>query len=390
MVNSGKKALFLTALDYESPIQIGDHQLARQFAARGWHVGYISKPVTPFHFLSKDSAAIKRRLASHRANGYHYSIGNGELWSFVPFAFVIPQNIKPLVNKWVYKYWQNTIIPDLKGFLEKRGFLDVDLLYIRDPLQGNLMGLVDAKYKVFRIADNDASFLSHNHLYSRAEREVAREVDLVAYTAKKLAIYVKNLAPKKSFYIPNGVDFDFFQNRRELPNLYKTIERPIIVYAGSIDFWLDYDLINNLASSLPHYSFVVIGPNQKYGHKFIDTDNLILTGPIPHSDLPAYLTHADVGIIPFNKQDYPNLVHSISPVKLFEYMASGLPVLATKWDELENISSPAILCETREEFLSALGNIALLKKESNLSKPFAKENDWSARYDDLIKLIFSD
>lgn len=387
MSHPGKKALFLTALDYEAPIQIGDHQLARQFAARGWQVGFISKPVTPFHFLSKESAAIKRRFASHRKNGYHYSIGEGKLWSFVPYALLIPQNIKPLINRWIYTYWHKTLIPDIRKTLEEQGLLDVDLLYIRDPLQGNLIDLISARHKIFRIADNDAGFSSHNRFYAEVEKEVAQKVDLVAYTAKELEDVIKKLNPKRSYYLPNGVDFELFQEKKSSPQLYQTLKRPIIVYAGSIDFWFDYDLINRLATDLPHYSFVIIGPNQKYGSKFITADNLILTGAVPHSELPAYLTYADVGIIPFNRRDYPKLVNSISPVKLFEYMASGLPVLSTKWDELENINSPAVLCETYEDFLSALKNIPSLKEKAGSARQFAKDNDWSNRYNDLVKLI---
>jgi glycosyltransferase involved in cell wall biosynthesis len=266
----------------------------------------------------------------------------------------------------------------------------VDLLYIRDPLQGNLMDLVNAKHKIFRIADNDAGFSSHNKLYSEVEKQVAQKVDLVAYTAKELEDIVNNLNPKQSYYLPNGVDFELFQGNKEPPQLYQALRRPIIVYAGSIDFWFDYDLINRLAADFPQYSFVIIGPNQKYGSKFVDVENLILTGAVPHSELPTYLAHADVGIIPFNREEYPKLVNSISPVKLFEYMASGLPVLSTKWDELENIDSPAVLCETHKDFLSALKDIPSLKRTSDSARRFAKNNDWSNRYNDLVNLISND
>lgn len=383
-----RKAVFISALDYESPIQIGDHHLARQFAENGWQVLFISKPITPFHIFSKNRGSINRRFNIHRKNGIKYKISDGEIQSFVPFAFLIPQNIKFLEGKWIYNHWYRTIMPGIKKSLAVKDFLDIDLIYIRDPLQGYLLDIVNAKYKIFRLADNDSDFSSFSQHYAQIEQDVAQKVDMVVYTAKELESYVNKLEPKASYYLPNGVDFKHFQNKRKTPVLYQDLTRPIVVYAGSIDFWFDFELMNELAVSLPDFSFVIIGPNEKFRNKFVQTENLILTGSIPYSELPAYLSNADIGIIPFNEKEYPNLVNSINPVKLLEYLASGLPVVSSRWNELENIQLPVLLCDKLEDFVTALNHVDILESKRNYFIQFAKNNDWSTRYSILAGLIF--
>ena len=145
--------------------------------------------------------------------------------------------------------------------------------------------------------------------------------------------------------------------------------------------------IHRLAIALPKFTFVIIGPNQNFGSRFVKVKNLILTGPVPHSELPAFLCYADIGIIPFNRRDFPTLVNAICPVKLYEYMACGLPVVASKWDEIEQIASPALLCSSYEEFLTALMNYQPLKERADTYIQFAKQNDWSKRFNALVKLI---
>ena len=61
-----------------------------------------------------------------------------------------------------------------------------------------------------------------------------------------------------------------------------------------------------------------------------------------------------MGLIPFDVQAYPALVHAVHPLKLYEYLACDLPVVATRWDELERLASPAILCDSVMDFQIAI------------------------------------
>ena len=378
------KAIFVCGIDYESPIQIGDHHLARRFALHGWQVAFVSMPITPFHLLSKNSAAIKRKYQNFKASGIQYQIGRGSLWSYVPGALLIPKNNR-LMTLGFYKNWQTLIHPRFISLLHSHGFLDVDLIYLRDPLQAYLMEVIEYRYSIYRVADNDAGFDIYNKNYAHLEKSLAQRVNMVLYTAKKLEHRIAQLNPCRTMFFPNGVDLQHFQNSdKSMPPEYQHLSSPIVVYAGTIDYWFDFDLINALTEALPEVSFVIIGPNEEYSNRFIPRSNLYQLGPIEYARLPGYLYNADLGIIPFNVIKYPQLVNAINPIKLYEYLSCGLPVVATKWDELDTLQSPAVLCTNSEEFIQAIRNIRKNTTASRNYMEFVKQFDWEILYKQLM------
>jgi len=195
--------------------------------------------------------------------------------------------------------------------------------------------------------------------------------------------YVKKLKPKSSLYLPNGVNFHHFAERSwEIPLEYSSIPRPIAVYAGAIESWFDYELIKIVAASLPRVSFVIIGPDS-HGlaqHNLEPFNNIYLIGEKPYEYLPSYMKYADIGLIPFNVQDHCELISHVNPLKLYEYMASGLPVVSTDWLELRKLESPAVLCKTPHDFIKGVRQT--LEKPFNKKDlvEFAKNHDWSHQF----------
>lgn len=385
-----KKAIFISAIDFDSPVQIGDHQLAKQFAIHGWEIAFLSTPITPFHLFGRHSLTIKRRLQNSISGGSHHKFGQGEIWSYVPTSFLIPKNNILLNWNWVYKNWNKLIVPSVTATLKKKDLLKVDLLYIRDPLQAFYLDLVDTRRTIYRIADRDSGFQHYNDRVSGLEKLLAQRVDVVIYTARELEQYVANLSPQRMYFLPNGVDNAHFKNAsQELPDDFREIRRPIVIYVGSIDYWFDFDLFNRLAGELADISFVVIGSTGRYHSSFTPRANVHLLGPKEYSKIPAYLHHADVGVIPFDVDRYPELVNSINPLKLYEYMACGLPVVSTEWNALRNIHSPAVLCSTDDEFITSVRTIIRSERDIETYRTFSLSNDWSMRYQEMVNLLMT-
>lgn len=287
-----------------------------------------------------------------------------------------------------YQNWHRLLHPSYQRLLRQHGFDDVDLIYIRDPLQAYILDLSKHKYSIYRMADNDSGFDNYNIYYADLERSVAQKVDLVLYTAVELKNRVLELRPRQSMLFPNGVDLQHFITAdKSVPPEYQEIPSPIVVYAGSIDFWFDFDLINSLTQALPDVSFVLIGPNGHLSRKFIPRRNLYHLGSIQYDQLPKYLSNASIGIIPFNVNKYPDLVNSINPIKLYEYLSCGLPVVATQWAELVNLQSPATLCSTTEEFVEAIQRLKAEKPDKQSSLEFVERFNWELLYKQLMAEI---
>lgn len=354
---------------WNSIFQVGSHHLAREFLKMGHEVAFISAPISPLHVFSP---SFSQRWSLYRSGGLKES----NLWAYVPATLLPPRNAPLLRSAWIHRHWPTLTFPNLIKKVRQRGFDKVDLLYFDTPLQSFWLKTISARKTVYRMADCHAGFKKVSPAELQMEQTLIKEVDEVVCTAKTLL----QRAPK-AHYLPNGVPLTHFQKPGQKPLEYQTISNPIVVYVGALDDWFDLPLVKQLAKEMPHLSFMIIGPA-----KPSSCSNLHFLGPKPYSEIPNYLQFADVGIIPFDVHNYPELVHSVNPLKLYEYMASGLPVVATHWKELEEIGSPALLSRSFEEFKAHILQ-ALATRDRTTLQRFIAPFDWSTRALQLIDLL---
>ncbi len=121
--------IFFTSNYYTSPFQVGDHHLARAFAADGWRVAFISAPITPFHLFSSKQELLKERLHNYRQKGQIFTLGEGEIHAYVPGAWLVPKKIPLLNSRNFHQQWHHLITPSLTKWLAEHGFSSPDLLY---------------------------------------------------------------------------------------------------------------------------------------------------------------------------------------------------------------------------------------------------------------------
>lgn len=378
-----RKVLFAANNFWNSPFQVGTHELAKQFLKNNWDVAFVSDPISPFHLLSKNKDLIKERLNIWRSGGIRHS---NSLWTYVPFSILSPANTLLLRNKFVFKKWYKFSIPNCINKINEEKFNNVDLLYIDSLYQSFWLKEIKYKKSIFRIADDNTGFSRYKKdIVDKIEGEIASVVDMVVYSAQTIKKKVEELNPNFSFYLPNGVDYNHFAtNKGTLPVEFKSIPEPRIIYVGAIDNWFDFNLINLACKSLPEYNFILIGNTTLAKDKLIDNPNLFLLGTRPYNDVPNYLHHSNIGIIPFDRESHKDLVDSISPLKLLQYFACGIPSLSVRWKQLEMMNSPVELYDSSEEFIEKLRSLYQQNIEVNRLKSFAKQNDWSIRYNEII------
>jgi glycosyltransferase involved in cell wall biosynthesis len=128
--------------------------------------------------------------------------------------------------------------------------------------------------------------------------------------------------------IPNGVDVEHFRQPRPRPSDLPV--PPTAVYVGSLhDARLDVELVADLADSHPHLSVLLVGPDSLGGesrHLLASMPNVCLLGTRPYADVPAYLQHADVVIVPHRVSPF---TESLDPIKAYECLAVSSPTVAT-------------------------------------------------------------
>jgi glycosyltransferase involved in cell wall biosynthesis len=128
--------------------------------------------------------------------------------------------------------------------------------------------------------------------------------------------------------VPNGVDVEHFRRPRPRPS--DLPAAPTAVYVGSLhEVRLDVELVADLADALPQVNVVLVGPDSlgRESHDLLARRSSVhLLGAKPYADVPAYLQHADVVVIPHRVSPF---TESLDPIKAYECLAIATPTVAT-------------------------------------------------------------
>lgn len=379
-----KKVLIAAANYYTSPFQVGSHHYARAFEKLGYEVLFISNPISPIHKLFVNNEQLAERERIHNLGGEK----NGGISYYVPKTLFTPQNKLLLSSKFVLNHWYKFSYPNILQYIEDQGFGSVDILWFDSPMFAFLLDKIEYKKSILRLADYSKGFGSVSDNHYNAEIEIANRVDTVIYSAKNLKEKYTNIKDKsKMHYVSNGVDLTFIKKSdKSPPPEYADIPSPRAVYIGALHKWFDVDLVYETAISLPEYSFVIIGPIECDLSQLENLENIFILGKKPHERIAQFLFNADVGIIPFDTTKHKDLVESINPLKLYEYFACGLPVVSMNWPQLEELKSPAFLCNTTEAFIDAIKK-ASTHSDLNTFKEFAENSNWTKRVNSVLNIV---
>jgi glycosyltransferase involved in cell wall biosynthesis len=188
--------------------------------------------------------------------------------------------------------------------------------------------------------------------------------------------------------IKNGTEFHHFFNAKRNGKLDHLMTKPVIGYYGAISEWFDMDIIAYCARKRKSWHFVLIGST--FGADLLPLQgvkNVYLLGEQPYKDLPGYLAYFSVCTIPFK---IIPLTTATNPVKFYEYMSAGKPVVSTKLPELSIYSELCRLSKTPEDFLAALDAAIIEKQTDKLvmqRQAFARENSWDKRVQDFLAIM---
>ena len=243
---------------------------------------------------------------------------------------------------------------------------------------------------VYDCMDFHAGFSTSHAGLVEQERILAQASDLVLVTSRLLFDEKAGQNPNCVF-VPNGADFDHFRFPPPQLKFRPKNPRPVIGYYGAIADWFDTGLIRKLALARPEWDFLLIGSTLYADIEPVkDLKNVTISGEVPYPSLPQYLHTFDVAIIPFKQIP---LTQATNPVKLFEYLSAGKPVVATELNELQHYAGFVRLATSQAQWLAALEAALDDTEPAHIQArfDFARQNTWEVRFAlvrDSIQVIY--
>jgi glycosyltransferase involved in cell wall biosynthesis len=293
------------------------------------------------------------------------TVQNKEMEEISPNLFLVYHHDK----------WMNEILPNIRNKNKSR----VGVWCSWPKLVKNLHHY-KADWIIYDCVDEFADWLQY-------EREMVSASTAVVCTAEKIHSRLKRLYPDKRIeLIRNAYDKNMDLH---LPTIHQPESSPkkkIIGYIGAWASWVDDGLVQRLAYTFKDKEIVIIGI--EFGKRFTlgHLPNVTYLGHLPHKDLAFYLKQFSVCIIPFK---ITPVTLATNPVKMYEYLATGNPVVSTKLPECLLHQQHVDIGSTHSEFIQKVRNRLADPGRSQERIDFSLNNTWEHRVKQAIILIDS-
>jgi len=250
-------------------------------------------------------------------------------------------------------------------------------VYISSPLSlVQLPGLTTAaRCLVFDYIDRFPQWEPHVERALRTAQVVLASSD---------ELWRRALASRRDAHlVPNGVEYRRFSEPAPEPFDLSLVPRPVAMYTGAVGDWVDSELLLALAEALPEVSFVVVGPhlNASFLDRFPWPANLWCLGHRPYEEIPGYLQAGSVLLLPFPRGDA--ISEATNPCKLWEYLATGRPVVATPIPEVRSLGELGVvrLARDADSFVAAVQAALAGDDRVEQRRAVARDNDWDRRWE---------
>ena len=385
--NHQLKILCFSSTDWEG-IWGSRQQVMLRFARRGYRVLFVERVAGLEHLLRYPG--LRRRKGRRWREGLHQV--QDKLW-IVSLPPLLPGRYYSVainrVNQWLTAHWS-------QHYLRKLEFTS-PILWLYNPEQGPLVGQFGERMSAYHCIDEFAAGTrgrKHSTITS-LEAELLSRVDLVFANSLPTYENKRQLNPN-TYRIPSGADVEHFAQALDpavpVHPAIARLPQPRIGYIGHVNERLDYAILEHLARQRPSWSLVFVGDTYPWMldapplRRLQALPNVHFLGKYPFAEVPALVKGMDVCLLPYVDDERARYR---SPLKLYEYLAAGKPVVSTDHPEAQELGDVVYLASTPETCLErvaqALAQDSQERQRQRVS--VARRHSWDRRVDEMECLI---
>lgn len=273
--------------------------------------------------------------------------------------------------------------------------VDNSVLWCYSPTSADIIDHLAYKSLVYDCVDRHSAYggLMDPRVVDGMEKDLASAADTVFATAQGLYDTLKKYNDN-AHLIPNGANYELFEKAREeqpVPEKLQNIvgKGPILGFVGTMQPCIDLPLIERVAKRRKDWQFVLIGSELPGAvpESIRQYENVHFLGLVKHDELPAYLAHFDVCLNLFKADE---LSKDVSPLKFYEYLATGKPIVTTRFPEQVLIyEGPVYVAHTSSEFERKCAE-ALEETDPALTEQrieWGRESSWDARVREMEEIL---
>lgn len=350
---------FLSHASLGTGFVVGSHQLSKALISNGHNVFHISSPVSILHLF----------LGKQRRAKFFYALKNSQQvnndFGFIDF---IPVCLVPMG----YAKWLDAINNWLidRQITNHINLVQTDLVLIDQPQLYKALDLFPEAIKIYRPTDLYSEMGGDK--FSLPEIKAIEKSQGYVATSSQVDAHIKTLTDKSGIIVTNGVDYDLFCEPSFQPRQNKC------VYVGAVDFRFDLQTAIILAKNNPDIVFDYFGPVAI--DLVVDLpENIKFHGGIDYSKIPALLTQYKYSVIPMNDHKSND---GRSPMKLYEFLAAGIPVLSRKTISISQEIPPGVLLyENNTDVLTKFTALRQIVEEHSVDefRVIASKQSWEQK-----------
>src|SRR3989344_3257072 len=352
---------------------------------RVWIFRYIATNI----FNPRAIITLSRRLFSYEQKHKHLYIKSQ--WNLLPgsreFSWI--SKLNHLLNKRSVMHTANSL-----------GFMDGHtVMWIYDTESAQYLSSFQNATVIYDCVDNHAVQAGVNRNPKRVhneERAILKRADLATVTSKRL-LKMKRRHTKNIHLVLNAGDVDLYtkqisnEAKEKASQALENITHPILGSVGALDSYkYDFELLIQSATDHPEWQFVFVGsPVVEQKTRELRTlkklPNVHMLGSVPREHVPAYVAYFDICLIPYKNNTYNE---ASFPLKFWEFMATGKPIVASGVPELTEYESMIAYANSPKEFSQKVADI--LQKNESISQQrmaLASKHGWENRANELKKLL---